>query len=328
MAHESRVVTVRRLILWMPQQPLHRVTLDRPGLTDEWHARLEAVYEQQKQQAPNRKLGRSGNSSPSEQGYHPSRKPTGLYVHTDAANKRHFRDSDGSTYPITLEDPRLASASPHSRPIPVPYNRDSPTAKATRRALGFGRFEEEGLTNYTQRNVNMGSGRSPPAINPPSNHRHLYKEPNHNYYGRQRQPREVVFADEFQVPRRYVDEMNRRWHVEDEDLNADQYMADIMPNAPWRMAHMVSPGAGFGILPLNRNYCACGATCDHSPQSAPVNRYSQATSEKSTSTAGGSNSVSDDPSLVSHFSDDSDAEEERILYHKLKKKLKKLKFRD
>lgn len=36
------------------------------------------------------------------------------------------------------------------------------------------------------------------------------------------------------IPQKYLDEFNRRWHEDDEDNDADQYMADIMPNARWR----------------------------------------------------------------------------------------------
>ncbi|KAH8730410.1 hypothetical protein GQ44DRAFT_768188 [Phaeosphaeriaceae sp. PMI808] len=37
------------------------------------------------------------------------------------------------------------------------------------------------------------------------------------------------------IPQKYIDNFNRRWHEEDEDNDADQYLADCTPNASWRM---------------------------------------------------------------------------------------------
>lgn len=37
------------------------------------------------------------------------------------------------------------------------------------------------------------------------------------------------------IPRKYIDEFNQKWHEDDEDHDADQYLADYQKNAPWRI---------------------------------------------------------------------------------------------
>jgi hypothetical protein len=36
------------------------------------------------------------------------------------------------------------------------------------------------------------------------------------------------------IPKKYLDEYNQRWHEDDEDNDADQYLADYASRAPWR----------------------------------------------------------------------------------------------
>jgi hypothetical protein len=36
------------------------------------------------------------------------------------------------------------------------------------------------------------------------------------------------------IPKKYLDEFNQRWHEDDEDNDADQYLADYAPKAAWR----------------------------------------------------------------------------------------------
>ncbi|KAF1951050.1 hypothetical protein CC80DRAFT_553715 [Byssothecium circinans] len=50
------------------------------------------------------------------------------------------------------------------------------------------------------------------------------------------------------IPQRCIDDYNRLWHEDDEDNDADQYMADVMPKAPWRN-HVVPEAAVYGVLP-------------------------------------------------------------------------------
>lgn len=36
------------------------------------------------------------------------------------------------------------------------------------------------------------------------------------------------------IPQKYIDEFNQKWHEDDEDNDADQYLADYAGEAPWR----------------------------------------------------------------------------------------------
>jgi hypothetical protein len=43
------------------------------------------------------------------------------------------------------------------------------------------------------------------------------------------------------IPQKYVDEFNQIWHEYNEDNDAEQYMSDMMENAPWRMHQPIRP---------------------------------------------------------------------------------------
>ena len=43
------------------------------------------------------------------------------------------------------------------------------------------------------------------------------------------------------IPQKYIDEFNQKWHEYDEDNDADQYIADMMANAPWRKHQPIRP---------------------------------------------------------------------------------------
>lgn len=50
------------------------------------------------------------------------------------------------------------------------------------------------------------------------------------------------------IPENYIQEFNRMWYEDDEDNDADQLLADLTHNAPWR-THL-PPSPGYGHLPL------------------------------------------------------------------------------
>jgi hypothetical protein len=53
---------------------------------------------------------------------------------------------------------------------------------------------------------------------------------------------------------RYIDEFNQMWHEDNEDNDADQYLADMTTNVSWRMHQPLRPmyrpmGMPYGALP-------------------------------------------------------------------------------
>jgi hypothetical protein len=50
------------------------------------------------------------------------------------------------------------------------------------------------------------------------------------------------------IPQKYLDEFNQKWHEDDEDNNADQYLADCSREAAWRKH--VLPEHRAGVEPL------------------------------------------------------------------------------
>jgi hypothetical protein len=102
-------------------------------------------------------------------------------------------------------------------PKHVRRQRDADIVSSTQQALGPGHDTADLI--YSVEFIDLDRGLADPNNDP-------------DYYD----IRQWNYSDEGKkpIPKKYIDEFNQKWHEYDEDHDADQYMADIMPNAPWR----------------------------------------------------------------------------------------------
>ncbi|KAF1917141.1 hypothetical protein BDU57DRAFT_548696 [Ampelomyces quisqualis] len=49
------------------------------------------------------------------------------------------------------------------------------------------------------------------------------------------------------IPQRYIDDFNKRWHEDDEENDADRYLADHTPEARWRKHEPIRYPVGYPI---------------------------------------------------------------------------------
>ncbi|KAF2639412.1 hypothetical protein P280DRAFT_519597 [Massarina eburnea CBS 473.64] len=167
--------------------------------------------------------------------------------------------------------------------------RDADIRSATRKALGYGHdtFEPENSVDYiAPRRGLTYHGDYNRTNNDAATRRYTdnrYHEP-------------VGNSHEEPIPQRYIAEFNRRWHEDTEEHDADQYMADMTPKAPWRKH--VSPTDGYGVLPPPQ-----GVKASPRPSSSSSSKLSHGNRSRASSSLHVPSEVS------SRFSDDSDDSE-------------------
>jgi hypothetical protein len=116
------------------------------------------------------------------------------------------------------------------------------------------------------------------------------------------------------IPQKYIDEFNKKWHEDDEDNEADQYMADVA-NAPWRIHQPVRPiytTEGTFRVPEKKRRVDGGRRVDQKQRmnQGPCQEHKMHSSEPSPSPERSERYQNVTPSshvaLVSRFSIDSD----------------------
>ncbi|KAF2267320.1 hypothetical protein CC78DRAFT_577274 [Lojkania enalia] len=84
----------------------------------------------------------------------------------------------------------------------------------------------------------LGPGFNPEGID---SHEPYYVPNKPNYYSDYRR---------LEIPQRYIDEFNCRWHEDDEDNDADQFIADTVRDALWRKHTPAYASESFDILEI------------------------------------------------------------------------------
>ncbi|KAF2675966.1 hypothetical protein K458DRAFT_397446 [Lentithecium fluviatile CBS 122367] len=70
------------------------------------------------------------------------------------------------------------------------------------------------------------------------------------------------------IPQKYINEFNRMWHEDDEDNDAERYVADMMPNAPWHQHEPIRP-----LYTATGELTVLGAKHRAAPEPQPLRRF-------------------------------------------------------
>lgn len=152
-------------------------------------------------------------------------------------------DARGPDPDVPYRSP-IATAIPGKRPASKHTNRvlqESKVLNATRRALGYSwhltDHLDDGSEEYGVPRVSSDWTQWEDMI--ADEYLQGFNQPTYEDEG------EMIQQDD-SIPDRYLQEFNHFWYEDDEDNDADQLLADLTPNAPWRNHQPLRPMYGSG----------------------------------------------------------------------------------